>query len=304
MTRPWTALAEFASIKFVLAILLCTTTATAGEMPYDEGLLWRIERDGVRPSYVFGIIPTTDPRAVELPGPVVAALEEVDTYAATVLVSRDVFVRMYQSMFFLDGRRLDQIVGPELFSRAAQILEPNGIREAVLRNIKPWGAALLIAVSPDERRRAKNSKTQALSTVLQRRAYRTGKKVSNLSTVEEYVLQYESLPEELQIALLKEYVVTQDALMDNTRRRIELYLAGKTGDAFAHITNFEIIDDDLRNTLIKILVYDMTAMIVERNKSPLSDGAVLVAISIDFLPGEDGIMDRLVKLGYTVTRVY
>jgi hypothetical protein len=47
--------------------------------PYGEGLIWKIEKDGLRPSYLFGTIHLADPRLLTLKPAVRKAFDESST---------------------------------------------------------------------------------------------------------------------------------------------------------------------------------------------------------------------------------
>ena len=49
------------------------------ELPYGKGTLWKITKEGVKPSWLFGTMHITDPRLLSLKPEVTAALESSDT---------------------------------------------------------------------------------------------------------------------------------------------------------------------------------------------------------------------------------
>jgi len=51
----------------------------AKETPNGQGLLWKIERDGAKPSYLFGTMHMSDTRIVNLPEPVEKAFDTSET---------------------------------------------------------------------------------------------------------------------------------------------------------------------------------------------------------------------------------
>jgi hypothetical protein len=62
-----------------LALAIAGVFPARAEVPQPEGkftkgLLWRVSKARVAPSYVFGTIHVADPRVLELPGPVSRAL--------------------------------------------------------------------------------------------------------------------------------------------------------------------------------------------------------------------------------------
>ena len=55
--------------------------AAADAVPNARSLLWRVERKGLAPSYLFGTIHSTDPRVTKLPPAVQAAFNSANTVA-------------------------------------------------------------------------------------------------------------------------------------------------------------------------------------------------------------------------------
>src|SRR5690606_7133604 len=53
--------------------------AEAAAVPNGNGLLWRIERPGAEPSWLFGTMHMSDPRVVTLPPAAQAAFDRADT---------------------------------------------------------------------------------------------------------------------------------------------------------------------------------------------------------------------------------
>jgi hypothetical protein len=59
--------------------------AVADATPNAQALLWRIEREGRPPSYLFGTIHSTDPRVTSLSPAVTTAFESADTVALEIV---------------------------------------------------------------------------------------------------------------------------------------------------------------------------------------------------------------------------
>src|SRR3546814_4316776 len=59
----------------LLALTALLPAAQAGDMPYGQGLLWRVERDSGPASYVLGTIHATDARLRRLPPEIDRAID-------------------------------------------------------------------------------------------------------------------------------------------------------------------------------------------------------------------------------------
>ena len=75
---------------------------------FSEGLLWKVEKEGVAPSYVFGTIHVADEAVVTLDDKVVAALTEATTFIMEIVPEPTELRAMARSMYFSDGQRLNE----------------------------------------------------------------------------------------------------------------------------------------------------------------------------------------------------
>src|SRR3546814_14767289 len=73
----------------VLVLAVALPTARAEEMPYGQGLLWRVQKDGGPASYVLGTIHSTDPRLRRLSPEIDRAIENSRVMAFELLESQE-----------------------------------------------------------------------------------------------------------------------------------------------------------------------------------------------------------------------
>ena len=185
------------------ALLLATgwPALAADPMPYGKGLLWKIERAGAAPSHVFGTIHSTDKRVRRLPKPVKKVIRAAKSMILEVARTDDMPIRMARLMMLHDGRRLEDILGAELFGRFAKVGQRYGLPANVLQRIKPWAALITISLPPKEKVRQAAGRL-TLDLALGHRAQKRGIPVFGLETVEEQLNLFDGLPESDQISLL------------------------------------------------------------------------------------------------------
>jgi hypothetical protein len=68
----------FAELKQNDPALLTKLEAQAAGTPNGEGILWKIEKDGAKPSWLFGTIHMTDPRVTNLDAEAEKAFDATD----------------------------------------------------------------------------------------------------------------------------------------------------------------------------------------------------------------------------------
>ena len=97
------------------------------------------------------IRPTSGSR--RLPKPVNRAVRAAKLLILEVARTDDMPIRMARLMMLTDGRRLEDILGKDLFKRFAKVAKQYGLPANVLQRIKPWAALMTISLPPQEKAR-------------------------------------------------------------------------------------------------------------------------------------------------------
>lgn len=284
-----------------LAVLLWVVLVpglAAAQPGYDHGLLWRIQGPGSEPDYVFGTIHIEDPRVLALPDAVVSALATADTFVMELKPDLSSLTQLGTAMLYSDGSDLEQILGKELFARAAKVLAARGISEPAARNMKPWAVLITLSVPEPET-------GMVLDIVLYTKAVQQGKRIQGLESAEEQVSVLADLPLSMQIDLIRESLDNQ-ALMDEVHQRlVEAYLA-RDLDAMQTLNDqaMAMTDAGTRDLVTTRMVTDRNRRMVQRMRPALQEGTAFVAVGALHLPGPEGILRLLEQRGYTVTKVY
>ena len=143
MLKRFTFLLRTMPVAALAAALLWLTPAAAGEIPYGQGLLWRVERDGGGPaSYVFGSFHSTDARLRKLAPAVDQAFSQARVAVFELIDSDESTAKMARALPLPVGSRLEDILGPERFQRTVAAVAPLGVPAEGLQNLKPWALSL------------------------------------------------------------------------------------------------------------------------------------------------------------------
>ncbi|MHB8536021.1 MAG: TraB/GumN family protein [Sulfuricaulis sp.] len=264
---------------------------------YAQGLLWKIEKPGVAPSYLFGTIHSDDPRVTALPPPVTAAFDACQRFTMEALIDGDGLVRMAQAMYFDDGRTLEQVIGRPLYAQTVKALAAHGVSAQSVENQKPWAVVMSLSMPP--------LKTgEFLDLILEERAGRQDKTVTGLETMDEQIAVFNGLPLADQVALLRETVASQADFNKEFEGLLNAYLARDLA-ALARLSMKHSPDENrMYRTVMDRLLTRRNTRMAERMQPLLNEGASFIAVGAAHLPGQTGLLNLIEKAGYRVTSVY
>ena len=294
-----------ALIVLALGLLLLGRAAFAGgEMPYGQGLLWKVERDGLAPSYLFGTIHITDERVLDLPTEVAKAFDGARSATFEVIMTAELRLSLAQAMVAANGRTLDRVLSPALYGEAIAAGARYGLGEMHLKHFKPWALAMFLSVPKAEFARSAMG-ALPLDQVLQNQAREQGKPVYALETGEEQIALFNELTEAEQLSML------ESAIQDNARIEAlfeELtarYLARDVGGIHTEMMlQSQSMDERLLKLFLLRFNVERNRTMVQRMAPQLAQGGAFVAIGALHLPGETGLLSLLAAQGYGITRVY
>ena len=98
---------------------LAAIRTEAARTPNGQGLLWKIEADGVEPSYLFGTMHMTDSRVTSLPGNAAQAFAAAGTIVieTTQILDQSAMMATLAAapdlMMFTDGTTLASLLSPQ-----------------------------------------------------------------------------------------------------------------------------------------------------------------------------------------------
>ncbi len=273
--------------------------ATTQASAFDRGRLFRIDRTGVAPSYVYGTLHSNDPRVVSLPPAVTAALASARSVAFETLLLEGDIATFVASAQYEDGRRLTDHVDAATFARIRTALGATGPDAATLERTKPWAVLLMLA-------QARDSGTASLDGVLQAEARARRLAVLGLELPDEQVASLDAIPLASQFALMRWALDTQDQRHAELEATTRAWLAGD----LARLRQLSLEpgqrDAELAmhlRALMKHLITDRNIVMAHRLHLPLARGRVFVAVGALHLQGRDGLLALIRSQGYRVTRV-
>ncbi len=291
--------------------LICVFTATAAaaarpQDPYTvlepdkhrHGLLWKIDRPGVRPSYIFGTMHVEDPRVTHLAAPVASAFGSAKRICTEAKLDYGALAAEMQAMFFSDGRTLRGVAGETLYQRAVSAARQHGLADAMVMYMKPLTLAYMLSMPPQQT-------GEFLDMILYTRAVRENKITCGLEHAEEHAAVLGSLPMADQLSILRTTLDQLPQIGKMYEPLLNAYLQRDLGNLIDVARSYPWSGGADRNArFLDELVIKRNRRMVERMQPLLKQGDTFVAVGALHLPGKVGILQLLEREGWRVTPVW
>lgn len=291
-------------LSALLLGLALPQSLSAEDIRFGQGLLWKVQRDGGPASHILGTIHSTDPRLRDLPPEVDRAFESSGIAVFEMIDHPGVKDAVAQAMQLPPGRRLEDILGPELFRRTAEAAAKLGIPAEGLQRLKPWALSTFLIYPQVELLRLAQGEP-AFDNWLQAEANRRGKTVYGLETLEEQIGVFDEMSEAEQVAMVADMVSDHGRIQTQFNRIFRAYLKGDLSVAMAVANDVSGVSDPAAAERFRQrLLDDRNITMVEDMTPLLREGGAFIAIGAAHLPGDGGVLDLLENQGYSVTRAY
>jgi uncharacterized protein len=285
----------------VLVMSAAPSIAAAPAQKFSRGLLWRVSKPGIAPSYVFGTIHVADPRVLDLPQPVTRALSRSRHYYMESHLGVRERARFFEAAQFEDGRRLEPLIGSDAFARVAAYLRPRGVTDDVIARLKPWAALANLTVTPEDY--AKVTLDQKLQALAEER----GMRPLALEGIEEQIAVFDGIPLDTQIDLLKHALDHRDDLAAMIEPTLQAWMQRDLAGIHALSERIDARYPEMAEhyrILFRRVVENRSIVMAHRLFMPLRDGSAFVAVGANHLYGGRGMLALIARQGYRVERVY
>ena len=280
--------------------LACLAGAFAAEAAdsFDSGLLWRVERAGVTPSYLFGTMHSDDPDVVKLSTPVQQAFDQAQSVTLEVVLDPRSLLAMTSALLMTDGNTLESLIGRRLYERTLEVMDARGIPEILVANMKPWAVAVTLMTPL-------GNNGVVLDHVLYQDAVAAGKKVHGLETVAEQVGLFDGLSRKDQITLLEDTLDNLDTVAQMLDELQAAYL-DRDLKRLMELNEASMRDSDplLAETFNRKVIVERNYSMAERMQPRLREGQQFIAVGALHLAGKEGLLKLLSERGYRLSRIY
>jgi uncharacterized protein len=292
--------------------LSAAEAARADDLVNGDGLLWRIEKPGLAPSYLFGTIHSTDESALEvahraaqlikgakivateLGGPI-DTIEKANITAATLAKALD-----------RDHDTFEGVIAPEDREKIDRLIASLGYPPAFAHHLQPWFLAILTGLPKCEAEREALSLPE-VDQFLAETARDSGVKVTGLETAEEQLAAIANMRPEVAATLLT-LAARAPTLNDNLyATMLRLYRESRPAEMLAVSDALGGLSDRERaaqDEFMLALLQGRNATMSERAAPLLASGGAFIAVGALHLAGKAGLVERFRAQGYVVTKVW
>jgi uncharacterized protein YbaP (TraB family) len=283
----------------------------AEAVPNGKGIFWKVEKDGVQPSYLLGTMHLTDPRVLAMPQGAAQAFASSDV----VLVESDEMLNERKAMaallakpdltMFTNGTTISKLLTAEERERLETGLKRKGILLGMVEKMKPWMIASFVSLPACERSR-KVEGLPFLDKKLAEDAVAQGKQLKGLESMAEQLQAMNDLPIEFHIKALVETVDLGDRMDDITATMIDLYTTGEIGMIVPMLDAVTEDKDGMMSDYAAFeqrIVIDRNHVMADRSAPVLEKGGAFMAVGALHLPGEQGAISLLQKKGFRLIPV-
>lgn len=281
----------------------------AGEVKNSEAMLWRVERDGVAPSYLFGTVHVADRSLASLSAPTLTALRASTTVA---LESEQVSTKAMGYVMAQAGPLMaarDKPLQRKLDEDELKVVERSvmaaGYPAELALGIRPWVAAMFLTGSDCQSVYADQG-IRPMDLVIAEEAQRSARKVVGLETMLEQFQALAAIDDDVQVAWLKTSIATHDRIHDITHTMAELYRFRRINAVWEltrELTAGQAISDTDLARLRQGLVGARNPRLAERSLRLVAEGGAFIAVGALHLSGDDGLVEHMRRDGYIVQAI-
>lgn len=280
--------------------LLCSLFSGA-QQPSERTLLWRISGNGLQaPSYVFGTIHMICADGIRLSDSLNAAIGKAD--AVYLELDMDNMFEMLGAMRKMKMRgdtTLADLLPAADYEAVKQFFKAKNtpLPFSMLETFKPMlAASTLMEASVD------CDKTLAMEQLVMKEAKRSGKTIKGLETMGYQLSIFDSIPYKLQAEQLAIYVKTKGGKDESRKEMAELERAYKSQD-LKKMEALTLEEDMGIARFTDLLLYNRNRNWAAKMKDIMPGRSLVFAVGAGHLPGDQGVLNLLRKMGYRVEPV-
>lgn len=280
----------------LLALLFVSLDASADTQL--KGVLWKIEKPNLKPSYLLGTIHVSDPRIVNFKPELKQVMSKVSSISIEAKLDPEAQMAVAMKMLAI-GSNLEADVGSSYFSKITTEMLKYNMTPDMVRQLKPWAVMLTLSVPPG------GDPNNFMDALIYKYGLEHGKQVYGLETLDEQLSIFENMPHQDQLELLRQTVDDLAKRNGMLEEMLLVYLDSNLGKLEklnqAHLKD---MDSDAARKVMKKLLDDRNIRMLKRMRPRLLEGNALVAVGALHLAGEQGLINLLKDQGYKLKPVY
>jgi uncharacterized protein len=286
--------------------------AHADDLVNGEGLLWRIDKPGLTPSYLFGTVHSTTPGAIAIAREAAKYIDGAKSVATELGGPFDA-----AGQIAMGSELLKAALSPERDTFAGDLpshdiptvdafLVSRGIPAEMSHHLKLWYLAIAVSLPTCEvegQRRAMPEVDQTIAEI----GAAHHLPVVGLETMDEQLQTLASTPPPLAATVLMATARAPGMEEDSYATLLGLYAQKRPAAALAILDAMPGMTAKERAAeaeMTRLLLVGRNETMLRRASPLLAAGGAFIAVGALHLPGRDGLIERARAAGYQVTKVW
>lgn len=249
-------------------------------------------------NWLLGTLHSADDRVLDWPPVLRQAALAADQLMLELHPDAEDLGALKAAMQLPANRSLDRLLGPGLFAPLSEALLGRPMSLAGIRRLRPW-AALMLLSQPEPAGRP------FMDMALASLALRAGAAVGSLESVQEQLAVLSMFDLETHRLLIGEALSEWPNRRQTHQRLVQKYLDGDVETLREEALDaLSSLPSSLQTRFIEEGLTARNARMADRMQTCLDAGQCLVAVGALHLVGEDGLVERLRRRGWSVKPVY
>ncbi|MFT6998192.1 MAG: hypothetical protein ACJAQ4_001952 [Cryomorphaceae bacterium] len=282
-------------MKYLLILLSNFFFLFSFSQDLSNSLLWKVEKEGMKPSYIFGTLHVLPKADFELDEKVKEAIGDSDELVMEMdMTDPALQTKMFQMMNMSDGMTLDQLLTEEQYEMLSKKLKSiaGAPPLAMMNGFKPFMVATMMISE-----HVGNAPASFEMTLMSMAAARE-MPVSGLESIEDQMAVFDSIPYADQAEDLMDMVENSDEMKELFADMLAQYKAEEINALYTTTAEYMGSEEEM-----KFLLYDRNKNWAERLETRVGEKVLFIAVGAAHLGGEQGVITLLRERGYELTPI-
>ena len=285
--------------------------AHADDLVNGDGLLWKIEKPGLAPSYLYGTIHSTTAAAIRLAGEAAAFIDGAKV-VATELGALDSAKKIELSSSMLKAALSpndDTFAGVFSANDASSVeayLQARGYPSVMSHHLALWLLAMGASLPACEAKGQRDGLPE-VDQMIAEIGQAHGLPVVGLESIDEQLQTLSSTPKQLAATMLVTSARAPNLDDDAYATLLSLYVQKRPSSAIAVVDAIPELTPKERAAATEFtrrLLVGRNETMLTRAAPLLAAGGAFVAVGALHLVGKDGLIERIRAAGYSVTKLW
>jgi uncharacterized protein len=292
--------------------LAAAEAARADDLVNADGLMWRIEKPNLTPSYLFGTIHSTEDSALEVARRAAELIKGAGVVATELggpidsIDKANMTAAMLAEALDRDHDTFEGVIPSEDRERIEKFFAGQGYPVDFAHHLKPWFLAILTALPACEAEREALDLPE-VDQFLAQTAKDLGVKVVGLETPQEQLDALQTMRPEVAATLLILAARAPGMNDDLYATMLRLYRESRPAEILPisdAVGGLSAAERSAQDQFMRVLLVDRNALMAERAAPLLASGGAFIALGALHLSGKVGLIERFRADGYTVTKMW